>query len=843
MTEYENYFLLLCDRYSARRNELRQELTSVNFDSQEEALNELIRPDMDTRQLGDNVSIYPTECDDTEVSNSQNSHSDNFSEPRKVPFSEEQQPRKVMTSKNTTSQSVCRTSSGVTNIRSNKNSNGATRNNSIPVMSVDPVNIIASENSSESSKDNQNRYRPRPTRTENICQCNTSNKKPNDTETDAKPSSENSAPIGKIDFPQSATDGFTFDSSKEEEEMQCYENSILRPKDHFNQPLTPKHLLDTVIVYAKSDYKLALAYVRYLRSIASANDMSDIQIKLYTSEDFPNNDVKVVKEVVNRSMRIIMLLSADFTNEMSLSFIKDETIGMIALQELPSQEHMSSSYTTMINRQRNCLRVVHTVAKKERYYRTPAGLASLRPFEFFRDNKNQKYEDDIIFKFLKSAREDRLSHMEQLNQQQSLANPHISQESENVQQVRFQVVTKKSRPQVVTNSRDGSNTQQLDNLSFATSGFVSNPSPEPVAMSNTLKNVPSSKTITVDTNPMKHDSYNSKLPMPNKSENSDPAKTSPIQKDDIGLFGQGDEEEDKYVDSCQVDLDKVPVQSTQGQQNVIRKDKMKDANLESLGDIRENKISYSCPSGRSGIRTGANPEYGEYFRETLPGKHQQVKQPAGYSPQSIHYHKHYHLADQSKFKRKDVETDSGHGSLGSIINIKSNTVVLGDANRVNYTQKVRETNKNESTNDDAINNESKQRGDTLPEKLTMKETSASYKSQPEVSLNILSPSSDQRKMVDDESLDNNSDEDNSNIEPESQCIKSGETFDSGVDLTQSVTSNCTDQNETENVTIVKENFTNEKEESGPDEDNKSVEIYDDCYNVFQCLDCVSVNDC
>lgn len=49
-------------------------------------------------------------------------------------------------------------------------------------------------------------------------------------------------------------------------------------------------------------------------------------------------------------------------------------------------------------------------------------------------------------------------------------------------------------------------------------------------------------------------------------------------------------------------------------------------------------------------------------------------------------------------------------------------------------------------------------------------------------------------MVDDDSLDNNSDEDNSNIEPESQCIKSGETFDSGVDLTQSVTSNCTGLN-------------------------------------------------
>lgn len=49
-------------------------------------------------------------------------------------------------------------------------------------------------------------------------------------------------------------------------------------------------------------------------------------------------------------------------------------------------------------------------------------------------------------------------------------------------------------------------------------------------------------------------------------------------------------------------------------------------------------------------------------------------------------------------------------------------------------------------------------------------------------------------MVDDESLDNNSDEDNSNIEPENQCIKSGETFDSGLDLTKNVTSKCTGLN-------------------------------------------------
>ena len=42
VTEDEIHFLFLCNRYSVRRNELRRELISVDFDSPEETLKELL---------------------------------------------------------------------------------------------------------------------------------------------------------------------------------------------------------------------------------------------------------------------------------------------------------------------------------------------------------------------------------------------------------------------------------------------------------------------------------------------------------------------------------------------------------------------------------------------------------------------------------------------------------------------------------------------------------------------------------------------------------------------------------------------------------------------------------
>lgn len=197
------------------------------------------------------------------------------------------------------------------------------------------------------------------------------------------------------------------------------EDDVLRPKDQYEQRLSVDKLIDVVIVFARSDYDIALNYKDYLETIARHADIEDIIVTLYDRGDFPANDVKLVEEVVNRSMRVVMLLSEHFLEEVNLTFIKEEAIGLTRLQEYPPEEQMSLFATEIVNRKKDAIRPVHTVPKHKRYYRTPVGLSVLRCFEYFENNKNQKYEDDLAASFLKQARLDRRKHTNDLTKHQS----------------------------------------------------------------------------------------------------------------------------------------------------------------------------------------------------------------------------------------------------------------------------------------------------------------------------------------------------------------------------------------------------------------------------------------
>ncbi|XP_052067335.1 uncharacterized protein LOC127706708 isoform X2 [Mytilus californianus] len=914
--------------------------------------------------LGSNVDLYQSlrqlPDDHNGVTDTQNSDTHRVSsESKKVSFKEEQQPRQVINGyqnpQNASSQSPHRTSSSLNNIQSSSHgtpnkdqqilsSNIAAHNNVNTRMPDDPVNVSSSRNRSHSPNDHNldQHLRTQPGSTG---QYNSPNKKSNDTETDAKPMTPYPT---QLESPQFGAEGGTYEPFKKTEEMLCFENNILRPKDHYDQPLTPKHLMDMVIVYAKSDYQKANNYMKYLKTMADNNGMEDIKIVLYTSEDFPNNDVKVVEEVVNRSMRVLMLLSANFANEVNLNFIKEETIGMTRLQELPPQEQISLFATTIMNRKKNCIRPVHTVPRKERYYRTPVGLSVLRAFEFFSDNRNQSYEDAMALEFLKKAREDRLYHMNELKRHQALDNPYILQISEKDKAGQFLRTTqgeldmsdkankdeslrnntfrsidpkqhhsirkvpvmtsngggKSARLIPLENSSvvcaskqkvepiNGSNTKLIDEPSCITSGYVSNMSCENVVMGkedslptqNSQNNVPSSK-IVPDNNTIKRDPPKLALHIPNKSESFDPAKISSVEKDGMSSLEHGDEEEDKSADSIlpktsdgvesppslmddslvsdeiKVKQDKFPPKShlEYNQQDVILQAKMKLMDLEGPGDVIESKISYSGPSGRSGIRTGASPGYEEYLVGTPSGRRpgsshsmdnsdrlstrNQTTNIApnftGYPPpQSIHYHYHYP-------EGVDVEADQGPGTLphqpesrrrpssvrrrlsspnrvnsGPIFNIQGcATVQIGDANIVTGDQNVEATNNNRMNDNNSRNDGNEQRGDWSPESpdsqrgdgspepaSIIREEPRVYGGQPEGSLNMLSPSNDHVKKVDYESLDNNSDEDNSNIQPESKGLDSAEMFGNGADLIQNLSSSFTDQNKTEKAILKDEIF-------------------------------------
>ncbi|CAG2210343.1 unnamed protein product [Mytilus edulis] len=954
----------------------------------------------DTHQLGSNVNLYSSlsQDDHNDGTDTQNSNiSRASSESKKVSFKEEQQPRQVLQGlqnpQNASSQSPHIRTSSFNNIQSSShgkpnkdqqilNSNIAAHSNVNTRMSDNPVIVSSSRNRSHSPNDDQNMDQQLRTQPESTGPYNSPNRKSIDTETDAKPTTPHPS---QIESPEFGAKGGTYEPFKKTEEMLCFENNVLRPKDHYDQPLTPKHLIDMVIVYAKSDYQKASNYKLYLKDIADKNGMEDIKIELYTSEDFPNNDVKVVEEVVNRAMRVLMLLSANFANEVNLNFIKEETIGMTRLQELPPQEQISLFATTIMNRKKHCIRPVHTVPKKEQYYsyKTPVGLSALRGFEFFPENRNQSYENAMALEFLKKAREDRIYHMNELRRHQALDNPYISQISEKDRAGQFlrtnqgeldisdktnnkdeslrnntfrSIETKQQHStremQLMTSNGTGTSARviPLENStvvceskqkvelitkpisgesSCITSGYVSHLSCEHVIMGkddslpaqNAQNNVPSC--TTVRDNPIKRDPPKLSLHIPNTSESFDPVNISSVEKDGMSSLEHGDEEEDTSADlirsktsdglesppslvsdslvsdELKEKQDKFPPKSHLGynQQDVILQAKNEPHEFEGPGDVRESKVSYSGPSGRSGIRTGANPGYGEYMVGTPNGRRQgsshAIDSSAGLGtrnlttniaphltgypqPQSIHYH--YHYPDQGQ--EVDVDEDQGPGTFlhqpesrrppssvrrrlsspsrvksGPIFNIQGcATVQIGDANVVTGDQNVEAKNKNRMNDNDSRNNQNDQRDDWSPESPDSHRGNGSPESagiimeeprvhggQPKGSLNMLSPSNDPVEKVDYESSDNNSDEDNSNIQPEGRGLDSTEMFGNGADLNQNLSSSFTDQNKTEKATLKDEIFqkahnsgnimTNEKGTCASDEDIKSMENSKSSFSV------------
>ena len=470
----------------------------------------------------------------------------------------------------------------------------------------------------------------------------------NDTEMDAKPiisMTEKSTPFV-------GAEGIDMKSVHEEhrEQMNQLENDILRPKDHNDQPMTPDHLIDIVIVYAKSDYELANEYKDWLIAIASSVCIFDIKVELYTSEiHFPANDVRVVEEVVNKSMRVLMLLSANFAKEVSLTFIKEEAIGLTRLQESPLQEMMSLFATSIVNRKKNCVRPVHTAPLKGRYYRMPPGLSSLRAFSYFLPNKDTCYEKENTKAFLKSARNDRESYTKELHGYQACDNPHIMQpmetqmaipycnstslsvrsdEGKNIDQA-TPTINKPLRSQETSDHisrEDHGERGSSDTVDSISNQDVNNQLRTEALLNSSLPRLSNSKFHMQETITSGADSGFSREEQED-TEYDGNASTNSITSKLLTPENTCTDSESLIKDSLMSDtnlttLVESPAKSSEKScnrnSNMYDKTehamKQKQIDVDNSGEVKENTLSYTGPSGRSGIRTGANPEYIDYMQ-------------------------------------------------------------------------------------------------------------------------------------------------------------------------------------------------------------------------------------
>ena len=431
--------------------------------------------------------------------------------------------------------------------------------------------------------------------------------------------------------------------SEENREQMCQlERAILRPKDHNDQPMTPDHLIDIVIVYAKSDYELANEYKEWLIAIASTESLFDIKVELYTSEHhFPANDVRVVEEVVNKSMRVLMLLSANFTEEVSLTFIKEEVVGLSRLQECPLQEMMSLFATSIMNRKKNCVRPVHTAPLKKRYYQIPTGLCALRAFSYFQPNKESRYERDITKAFLKSARDDRESYTKELCNHQARDNPHITQAMEtrmaipycnstslfnrpdkpdggkNIDQANL-TINKPFRSQETSRERDSSDTfdsisnQEVVNNQLRTEAVLNSSPPRP---SNGKLYIQETNAISVDSG-FSHEEQEYTEYDGNAGTDSSTSKLLTLENSASGSLIQDSLMSDTNLTTLVEFTTKSSEKSSNHNSNLYDKTEHamihKQIDVDNSGEVRENTLTYTGPSGRSGIRTGTSQDYTEY---------------------------------------------------------------------------------------------------------------------------------------------------------------------------------------------------------------------------------------
>ncbi len=470
----------------------------------------------------------------------------------------------------------------------------------------------------------------------------------NDIELDAKPM----IPMTEKSIPFVDVESIDVKSIPEEncEQMYQLEKDILRPKDHNDQPMTPDHLIDIVIVYAKSDYELANEYKEWLITIASTESLFDIKVELYTSEDhFPANDVRVVEEVVNKSMRVLMLLSANFTEEVSLTFIKEEAIGLTRLQECPLQERMSLFATSIMNRKKNCVRPVHTAPLKGRYYRVPPGLSALRAFSYFQPNKESRFEKDITKAFLKSARDDRESYTKELCHHQSRDNPHIAQAMEtqmtipycnntslsnrpdrsdggkNIDQATL-TINKPFRSQETSDhisreyhgERGSSDTfdsisnQEVVNNQLLTEAVLNSSPPRP---SNSELHVQETNAISADSG-FSREGQEDIEPDGNAGTDSSTSKLLTLENSAGGSLIQDNLMSKTNLTTLVEFPTKSSEKSSNHNSNLYDKTehatKHKQIDVDNSGEVRENTLTYTGPSGRSGIRTGTSQDYTEY---------------------------------------------------------------------------------------------------------------------------------------------------------------------------------------------------------------------------------------
>lgn len=191
------------------------------------------------------------------------------------------------------------------------------------------------------------------------------------------------------------------------------DEALSRPKDQFNQQMKWESLINIAIVFAKEDFNVAEELKQWLFQMTERNGLGKIVIELINSETFPPNHVNVVDDLMNRTMRVLMLLSPNFQKHSEINFLKEECVAKSRLQDMSPCKDTTLFSTKVLKRRRKCIRPVHFT--DTHMYEIPAGLAALRSLNFTGTKRDTPFEQNEFLQVIKGSIEDLEEHTEILN--------------------------------------------------------------------------------------------------------------------------------------------------------------------------------------------------------------------------------------------------------------------------------------------------------------------------------------------------------------------------------------------------------------------------------------------
>ena len=154
---------------------------------------------------------------------------------------------------------------------------------------------------------------------------------------------------------------------------------------------------DAVVVYAENDIEAVMQFVEIVKDLVKSRFQYDPTIEYYDQGRFCSSNVSIAEDVLNKASVVFIYLTKHVNNEYFDLFV-DEAVSLSRLGINPGHVMPGRRPTD----RQWILRPVHSLPMKQRDYKTPAGLVSIRGIDWY--NQDSTHTKEMIISIMREAR-------------------------------------------------------------------------------------------------------------------------------------------------------------------------------------------------------------------------------------------------------------------------------------------------------------------------------------------------------------------------------------------------------------------------------------------------------